>query len=64
LELSSIDPSMLPSKNLYDYIIERGFNSFMGKGSGITSLRTGYDPAKLRLKYEQMRREVRVKEAR
>lgn len=47
-----VDPETYPSQNLYDYIINRGFSMSMGKGSGVTCLRTGYDPAKQRKNFE------------
>lgn len=61
-DLENLDPASYPQQNLYDYIIDRGFNNFMGKGTSITSLRTGYDPAKLRARFELMRREFRLLE--
>lgn len=53
IDFKNIDPSMLPSNNLYDYIIDRGFGGSMGKGAGITTLRTGYNPAKQRQRFER-----------
>jgi hypothetical protein len=47
-DLEKLNPEDYPAQNLYDYIIDRGFQNFMGKGTAITSLRTGYDPGKLR----------------
>jgi hypothetical protein len=36
----------------------------MGKGTSITTLRTGYDPAKIRQRFEMLKREGRLEEAR
>jgi hypothetical protein len=47
----------------FDYIIEDS-NNFMGKGASITTLRTGYDPAKIRQRFEMLKREGRLEEAR
>lgn len=53
--LSDINPATYPSKNLYEHIIERGFDDYIGKGHGVTSLRTGYDPAEQKLKFKMLK---------
>jgi hypothetical protein len=61
-DLEKLNPEEYPMQNLFDYIINRGFQNLMGKGTAITSLRTGYDPKKLIEQFELIRREFRRKE--
>jgi hypothetical protein len=56
LDIDNVDPESYPLNNLYEYIIERGFNNYMEKGSGVTCLRTGFDPGKIRLKYLELKK--------
>jgi hypothetical protein len=52
LDVTNIDASKYPTKNLFEHIInERGFANLMSGGKGaVTTLRTGYDPVQQRLK--------------
>lgn len=54
----------VPDNNLFDFIIERGFKNMIGKGTGVMSMRTGYNPGKLRRQALEIKREKRLSEQR
>ena len=60
MDLADLSADDLPDKNLYDFIIERGFKNMIGKGTGVTCMRTGYNPGKLRRQYLEIKREKRL----
>ena len=61
-DLTNITVENYPSKNLYNYIIDRGFKNVIGKGHGVTCLRTGYNPGKQRKHYLELKKDQRLGE--